>query len=219
MVVFLMFALGALVTTQHSAKAMFYDPADSVATGAAVKTSAQSTPDPRPIIYARPLPPLGHVGIHYWFEDDGGNVLSESRAAHVAGSLTLHIRNNVGGGFLTVWSIDGNGDGAELTPRLNDRFDGHQMTAEPFVSARLVRFEVGERAPRLIVVFGRSQTEMASSANHARQRLTDLSSRMGRDRLPQIIRESDDTTAGEVGTYVVNREGMPVATEIALRRR
>jgi hypothetical protein len=33
-----------------------------------------------------------------------------------------------------------------------------------------------------------------------------------------IVRERDDVTPGEIGTYVVNRLGMPLATEIVLRR-
>jgi hypothetical protein len=73
------------------------------------------------------------------------------------------------------------------------------------------------KTTRFIVVFGRSQTEQAGSADGAKERLRDLTSRVGQDGLPQIIRESDVTTLGEFGTYVVNREGMPLAAEIVLQ--
>ena len=93
------------------------------------------------------------------------------------------------------------------------------MGVEPFVVPGTVRFVPGEQATRLIVVFGRSQTEMAASAERAQQRLSDLGNRLGNDGGPQIVRESDDETPGEIGTYVVNREGMPLATELVLRSR
>ena len=207
-------SLGVFVTGQIGAKTMFYDPGDARA--AVVEASAAVPARLRPIIYAQPFPAYGHVGIHYWFEDDSGHIFTENGAPDVRGPFMLHIRNNVGGGFLTVWSM--NGDGAELTPRA-DRWAGHRMTTETFVVPTKLQFLPGEQNLRLIVVFARSQTEMADSVEGARNRLLDLSLRVGRDRLPQIIRETDDTTSGEIGTYVVNREGMPVVAELSLRGR
>lgn len=93
------------------------------------------------------------------------------------------------------------------------------MYFDTFVVPVTFRFQPGERATRLIVVFGRSQTEMAFTADDARRRVLDLSSRLGVDRLPQVARETDDSTPGEIGTYVVNREGMPIAAEIVMRSR
>jgi hypothetical protein len=170
----------------------------------------------QPIIYARPFPARGHVGIHYWFEDENAHVFSENQASNGRGILTLHIRNNVGGGFLTVWSVDG--EGVELTPR-EGAWAGYRMTAEPFVVPAKLQSVPGEQQLRFIVVFGRSQTEMAGTAASARRRLIDLSSRVGRDGTSQIIRETDDATPRAIGTYVVNREGMPVAAEVTLPGR
>jgi hypothetical protein len=39
-----------------------------------------------------------------------------------------------------------------------------------------------------------------------------------RNGLPAIIRESDDATLGEIGTYVVNRAAGGVVAEIPFRR-
>jgi hypothetical protein len=210
----LVLSLGVFVTGQTGAKTMFYDPGDNRA--AAVKASAAGQARLRPILYAQPFPAYGHVGIHYWFEDGSGRIFSESKAPDVQGPFTLHIRNNVGGGFLTVWSM--NGEGAEVTPR-EGLWAGYRMTAETFVVPTKLQSLGAEQNLRLIIVFARSQTEMAGSVESARNRLLDLGSRVGRDRLPQIIRETDDTTPGEIGTYVVNREGMPVAAELSLRGR
>ena len=91
------------------------------------------------------------------------------------------------------------------------------MRSETFRVPGTFRFGSVERTSRLIVVFARSQTEIPNSADSARDRLLDLTSRVGRDGLPQISREFDDVTPAESGTYVVNREGMPVAAEIILR--
>jgi hypothetical protein len=207
----LVLSVGMFVTDQAGAKTMFYDPGDARA--ATVKASVADRGRLRPIVYAQPFPAYGHVGIHYWFEDGNGRIFSENKAPAVKGPFTLHIRNNVGGGFLTVWSM--NGDGAEVTPR-EGQWAGYRMTAETFVVPTKLQFLHAEQNLRLIIVFARSQTEMAASVESARNRLLDLGSRVGRDRLPQIIRATDDTTSGEIGTYVVNREGMPVAAELSL---
>ena len=87
------------------------------------------------------------------------------------GSLTLHLRGNVGGGFVSVWRMDGVGSSN------------------------------GERLPA-----------------SAQRRLADLSARTGPDGARLIVRESDDVTPGEIGTYIVNRRGMPLATQIVLHR-
>jgi hypothetical protein len=163
---------------------------------------------------SRPASPYDSVGIHYWFETTDHRIVGEAVAATLSEPLTLHIRGNTAA-YLTVWSTDG--PGAELTPRQDERWAGYSIGSNPFVVPGTVRFVPGEQAAHVTVVFGRSQTEMADSAGHARQRLGDLGSRLGKDGRPQIVKESDDKTPGEIGTYVVNREGAPVAVEIVLR--
>jgi hypothetical protein len=68
----------------------------------------------------------------------------------------------------------------------------------------------------VILIFSRSQTEQSGSPAYARANLNRILGWMGPNG-PQIISESDDTTAGQVGAYVVNQVGNPVATEIAIR--
>jgi hypothetical protein len=192
---------------------MFYDPGDQLP----VAAEAAGAPASRlkAITFVSPFPHM-HVGIHYWFEDDKGTPLSENRAATVRGRLTLHMRNNVGGGFLTVWSIEGEG-GAQLTP-MDGQYFGYHMSDLEYVVPGHFEFTSGDGARRLIVVYGRSQSEQAGSPTHARQRLETISNWTGPHGI-KVLRESDDATPGQIGTYVVDQDGSPVATEIVLRSR
>jgi hypothetical protein len=181
--------------------------------------SAQSTPGAKAMFYSpgalAPNLQSAHIGIRYWFEDVTGLARSERRIATAGGPHTLHIRGNTSA-FISIWDMD---TGIELMSRTTitggTRLGGGEELVIPDV------FELAAGAPerRIIVVWGRAQTEQAGRASGARQRLSDLTSRAGRDGAPQVVRESDDTTPGQIGTYVINREGMPVATELVFRAR
>lgn len=195
------------------AKAMFYDPASGQQT-----SPAEPGQRWKPIKYADPFPQLGFVGIHYWFEDPNGTVFSEERAATVSGPLTLHVRANATG-FLTAWVMDGiqSIDGAQL---LSTEMLGEEYRARGKGDASAdVQFLSGASPKTVIFVFARSNTEQANSPASARSRLHHLSARTGPGGAAEIVRESDGGTPGEVGTYVVNRRGMPLATEIILRSK
>src|SRR3954471_2463393 len=79
------------------AKAMFYDPSDLGP--APVLTSGAL----RPIDEVRG--PLLHCGIHYWFENAAGVPMTEAAARVAGGRVTLHIRSNIGAGYLSVFEI------------------------------------------------------------------------------------------------------------------
>jgi hypothetical protein len=201
--------------TAPGAKAMFYHPG-GVPQTVPLKTIAADPPRLAPIDFA-PSAALrsAHLGIHYWFETDDGRAYGERGAATAGGHYTLRIRGNAGA-FVSVWDMDRD---IELMSRTaitgGTRLDGGEELAIPDV------FELAADAPerRFIIVWGRSQTEQAGRPAGAVRRLADLSSRLGRDGAPQIIRESDDVTPGQIGTYVINREGMPLATELRFRAR
>jgi hypothetical protein len=92
------------------------------------------------------------------------------------------------------------------------------MSDLEFVVPDHVQFDSGDGDRRLILVFARSQSEVAGSAPHARQRLEQITGRTGPGG-PDVIRESDEATAGQIGTYLVSQSGGQVATEIVLRRK
>jgi hypothetical protein len=209
--------LAPVASSQTSGvKAMFYDPAAGQPTPAAEPRQRL-----KPIKWAWPFPRNGFVGIHYWFEDADGRAFSEERAAAVSGSLTLNLRSNVEG-FVSVWRMNGvkSTERSQLLyTRLQWEASRVHGEAEESAVRSEVQFTLDESPKTLIIVFGRSETEQANSPESARNRLQTLSTRTDPDGTRWIVRESDDATPGEIGTYVVNRRGMPLAVEIGLQRR
>lgn len=209
----LLATLGTPGHAQSGAKAMFYDPAGVGAPP--IKAGQSAMPHVRPIAYSYPFPAFGNVGVHYWLQDGDGRMFDEVGAASARGPLTLHVRSNVGG-YVSIWSLTGKG--AELTPRSDPRWAGYRLGTETLTVSDAT-LDPTSQAARFIMIFGRSQTEQAASVESAVRRLRELTSRAGRDGELQIVRETDVTTPQEFGTYVVNREGMPLAVEIVLGAR
>src|SRR3954470_21443291 len=89
----LVIALTIAAAQGAGAKAMFYDPSDLGP--APVLTSGAL----RPIDEVRG--PLLHCGIHYWFENAAGVPMTEAAARVAGGRVTLHIRSNIGAGYLS----------------------------------------------------------------------------------------------------------------------
>ena len=158
-----------------------------------------------------------NVGIHYWFQDETGARLTEEQAAErTERAYMLHIRGNVDA-FLTVWLVSDDG-GRELTP-VQGRYSGYLLPlGTEYVVAAPLRFTENSTR-RVILVFSRSQTEQVVDAAQALKRLEDISARKTPDGSPQLVRGTDATTAGQLGTYVVNRRGAPLAAAISLRSK
>lgn len=190
-----------------SAKSMFYDPGD-----VGLLPATESHRRLRPVRFADTC---RHCGIHYWLEAEDGTRLTERVAVGMPGRFTVHLRNNLGAGFLTVWDIS---QGRELTPRDEGsrgggRWSGYAMADEVYVVPGTFEFSAGESASHLVIVWARSQTEVAHTAHDARARVKEM-----HDSMP-IVHEVDESTPGEIGTYVVNRMNAGVATEIVFRSR
>jgi hypothetical protein len=190
-----------------AAKDMFYDPGDL-----GLVSAAEPRPPLRPIRYTDAFL---RCGIHYWLETEDGTRVTESTAMEMPGRFTLHIRNNIGGGFLTVWDVT---QGRELTPRDDrvsggGRWSGYLMSDAVYRVPGAFEFSKGESATHLVLVWARSQSEVAHSAARARARVKEMNAWM------PIVREIDDSTRGEVGTYVVNRRDGGVVAEIVFRAR
>jgi hypothetical protein len=189
------------------AKSMFYDPGDRGA------QPAQPAHRLRSIDFAQPF---FHCGIHYWLETETGIPVAERAASAMAGKFTVHLRNNIGDGFLTVWDV--NGEGRELTPKDEQssgggRWSGHRMSDEVYVVPGVFEFATGESPTHLVIVWARSQSEVAHNAARARERVKDMPAWM------PIVRETDESTPGAIGTYVVNRTSAGVVAEIVFRSR
>jgi hypothetical protein len=174
---------------------------------------AQSFPGAKQMFYD-PGVPFYHCGIHYWLETEGGVKVTTEQARVMPGSFTIHLRNNIGGGFLTVWELS---EGRELTPK-DDRWSGGGRWSGIVMSDAVYTvpgtFEFRADAPKhVVIVWARSQSEVAHSATRARERLIDMPAWM------PIVSETESVTPGEIGTYVVNRLDAGVSTEIVFQSR
>ena len=87
------------------------------------------------------------------------------------------------------------------------------MSDDVYVVPGVFEFSSGESPTRVVIVWARSQTEVAHDAARARARLVDMPAFM------PIVRETEESTPGEIGTYVVNRTNAGVSAEIVFRAR
>jgi hypothetical protein len=158
--------------------------------------------------------PLGPVGIHYWFENEQGTRFTQAREAGVGALVHLHVQCNTGG-FLTVWMIGkGQQERIQLTP-IGGRATGYLM--EPlgdYVVPGTITVPAPGSDTRLLILFARSQTEQAPTAADAREKIRRLSVAAARDGASAIVQETDTSTPGQVGTYLVHREGAQPGAEI-----
>jgi hypothetical protein len=205
-VVALSLSVGVWFQPVPAAKAMFYDPGGRGDLRPVVQTSRL-----RPIDFAQPF---FHCGIHYWLETAAGVPVTERAARGMPGRFSLHLRNNIGGGFLTVWDVSG--EGRELTPKDarssgGGKWSGYRMSDAVYVVPGTFEFTNGDSPTHLVIVWARSQSEVAHTAARARERVTDMPAWM------PIVRESEETIRGEIGTYVVNRTDAGVVAEIVFR--
>jgi hypothetical protein len=179
---------------QSSAKALFNGPAGSTAN------------------------PFGPVGIQYWFENEQGTRFAQAREAGVGARVRLHVRANTGG-WLGVWITDMSQEGGiQLTP-MEGQWGGYLM--EPrrdYVLPGEITVPAAGSDTRVLILFARSQTEQVRTAAEAREKIRRLSVGVARDGALAIVQETDTSTPGQVGTYVVHRGGAQPGVEIEIGR-
>lgn len=193
-----------------SIKEMFYNPG-GVTTMKAVAYLPDVNRRLREVNYSLPL---RHCGIHFWFENENGSTFDENLARKRGGRFVVWIRASCNGA-ITVFDLTA--QSPELTPRT------YQDSSGLVLDDRLFRvpgdFELGESpTKRLIIVWARSQTEMARNVDHAPVRLREMTE-WASDGRPLIVHASDSMTSGEIGNYVVNRRDGGVAAEIQFTSR
>jgi len=155
------------------------------------------------------------VGIHYWFENEHGNKFIEASDAGAGARLRMHIRSNVQG-YLTVWSVDDRGNGTDLTP-MDGPWHGYLLRGD-FDYVVATDFTVPRQGPeqRVLVWFARSQTEQAPNAQSAEEDIELRATEIARDGAPALVRETDKGTPGQIGNYVVHREGAQAGAVILI---
>ena len=186
-------SLASAAYTQSSAKVLFQGPAGSTAN------------------------PYGPVGVQYWFENDRGTRFTQARDAGAGARLRLHVQSNTDG-FLTVWMTEGSDAGVQLTP-MDGQYAGYGMGARrAYVVPGDIMVPAEGNTTRVLILFARAQMEQVRSAAGAREKIRRLSTLLASDGALAIVQEVDTSTPGQVGTYVVHREGAQPGVEVDIGR-
>jgi hypothetical protein len=207
-----------LVASQEAsgARSMFYNPA----TGTSAKPPARTAGTPAPKAAAntppRPITAVAgstrFVGVHYWIDVVGRGPVADTNVFVSGDRIRLHVRTNVDG-FLAVWSLGNSGKASLLLPVGGTPTGSPVKAGDDYVSP-LIRFQPPAQDERLLIFFGRSKSDMPSldviEGDAAKAAFMAGGAR-------DLVVETDEVTAGEVGTYVVNRRGGSIAREITLK--
>ena len=202
------------VALQPSAKALFYDPA-----------AGQASLSPATLSSVTGLTPVqtfgtAFVGVHYWFENDRGVKFADPASAGLGARVRMHLRGNTEA-FLTVWMSDSTHRSLELTARSDagpeGRWTGYSLGRDlDYVVNGEFEVTPVDRATRIIFLLARSQTEQVDSFSACREKLQRIAGRPASDGGSVLVREVDRTTAGQVGTYLVHRNGGQAGEELAI---
>jgi len=191
----------------------------AVLAAACLTAAAAAQAGAKALFYSEPgstANPRGPVGIRFWFEIDGKKFTDIGGAA-VGARIRLHVKANTAG-YLTAWVIDANGEGFQVTP-MEGRFAGYLLSRDgEFVAPAELEVPSLGSNKRLLILFARSQTEQVPTASQALQKIQRLSNAIALDGAPAIVRETDSSTADELGVYVVHRQGAQPGVEIELAR-
>jgi hypothetical protein len=144
------------------------------------------------------------VGIHYWLDLDGVGPVADSRTFTTGERIRLFVRSN-DDGYLAVWTAGSDGRLQLVLPVGGDPTGTPIKGGQEYVGHR-VRFQPPAAEEQLFLAFARQKQDLPSFEVVTRPQ-------GARD----IVIETDEETAGEVGTYVINRRGGPIAKEIRLR--
>ncbi len=194
------------------AKRLFYDPA----TGQMLtdKDKRQKTPQGRVKVRATQQPTQAkYPGLHYWIELEGVGPVTDDRVFITGERIRLHVRSNVDG-YLSLWSLDSSNRGQLLFPSPAESGGDNLVKADSeYVSPGYIKFAPPAEEERLMVLFSRNRDELPKPQN------TSLDSKLIAKGSKALVFETEKNAAAEIGTYVVNRQGGPIAKVIRLQHR
>jgi hypothetical protein len=201
---------------EAGAKALFYDPG----TGAILKPSEKQK-DPRTnMIKVKPsgTSQAKYVGLHYWIELDGVGPISDEYVFRTGDGIRLHVRSNVDG-YLSLWSLDPSGRGSLLFPVPGQTEGENLIKADtPYTTPGKIKFSPPVEDERLLVFFSRSKADIPSPQG-TKDDAGMVARSLGPNGSKALVFETEKKTSTELGNYVVNKNGGPIAKEIRLRHR
>jgi hypothetical protein len=201
---------------------MFYDPATGMVQPT---TSKQETNPTNGMMRVRQVAPqaadtIRYVGIHYWLELEGQGPVSDARAFKTGERVRLHVRSNVDG-YLQLWALEPTGEGKALFPQ-EGAVDGFVKADSEYVTPGFIRFAPPAQQERLLVFFTRKKGETPTKLQQSSRGQTSevaAAQAMAAQGARSLTFETDERTPGQVGTYVVNKEGGPIAREVVLKHQ
>lgn len=236
------FLAAASATAQDGARTMFYNPASGTMTrspdsaapappppsapakpSAPVKPSAPAKPSSPELIRSgssrpsRPLPAIPaagvkFVGVHYWLDLETIGIVSDQYTFATGERIRLNIRSNVDG-YLVVWALPPDGKPAVLLPSTGDASGISINAGQEYISPP-IRFRPPVRDEQLLLVFARQRSQLPSLETvEGKAAVAAFASAGARD----LVVETEEKAPGEIGTYVVNRQGGPVVRQIRLK--
>lgn len=199
--------LAQVSTGDTGARSMFHNPwTGTVVAPATSAPPKQNEPSMQRTEKSEPR----FVGVQYWLYLEGVGRVTESREFMTGERIRVHVRANVDG-YLAVWTAATDGSAQLLVPANGDVSGSRVLASRDYESPPL-RFRPPVREEQLYLAFARMKSAMPSFATVSRD-IASFDPSGGRD----IVTEVDQTTVGEIGTYVVNARGGPIARHIKIR--
>ena len=201
---------------EAGAKSLFYDPATGVALKPAEKQ--KQAQHGRVRVKTALGSQVKYVGLHYWIDLEGIGSVTDDRVFHTGERIKLHLRSNVDG-YLSLWSLDSSGRGQLLFPASGSADSENFVKADSeYVTPGFIKFSLPVEDERLLVFFSRSKADLPSLNKDSVDEGA-ITKTLGPAGMKALVFETEKKNPAEVGTYVVNRQGGPIAKEIRLRHQ
>lgn len=232
-VAFAMIAAGLVRAddVQVGAKEMFFDPERSVAEAATASKPVKVTDDEGRRI-AQLAPESTVLGLSYWIElitsaSKRGVHVTDERMFRSGERIRLHFRGNANGRIVIV-QLGTSGASSVLFPDPDKGLAGNDIRANRDhvlpSAGHWFRFDENAGTEKLLVLFARNEEELDRA--FPTQRVMDSAATVTLLRAVRRSRGSKDLfieketrEPSEIGDYIVNVAGQPLALEIALTHR
>lgn len=204
-------ALAVQKQKEAGAKDLFYDPV----TGATLTASQkeQKTQQGRTRIPTTIPAKVRYPGLHYWIELEGNGPVTDKRVFRTGERIQLYVRSNVDG-YLSLWALDSSGRGKVLFPPAGGQADNSVKADSVYALPGFIRFTPPPEDERMLLFFSRNKDEVPQ----AQETVTESSKFLAKGQ-KSLEFETDDKNTAEIGTYIVSRQGGPIATVVRLKHQ